>query len=111
MDKKGSWDIIYVNNKPLGARQGCGMALMDDRNILLFGGFNAGFLKDSHCFDMVTHQVREMPPMSTDEKFKSFSFQMPTAYDHSTGTVYTIDLLNKQVLQFGMIDGKYQWNK
>ena len=97
LDHKDAWDLITVDNRIMKARQGSGLALLDQRNILIFGGFNNGFLKDSYCFDMVTNKITKMPDMSTEEKFESFSYQMPTAYDHSTETVYSIDLMHKHI--------------
>ena len=64
------------------------MAQMNKDELLIFGGFNGKFMKDAHVFNCSRKALR---PAETQPSMELFLFQMPTVFEQSTGSVYSVD--------------------
>ena len=85
---KKPWNLINIPADKFPARQGLGVAQMNREELLIFGGFNGKFMKDTHIFNPVDNSMRVAENQASVELF---SFQMPTVFDESKGIVYTVD--------------------
>ena len=76
---------------------------MNKDEIIIFGGFNGKFMKDAHIFNSSKKQMRLADTQPTMELFL---FQMPTVFESSTGSVYTVDWQKMKIIQFA----RNAWN-
>jgi len=60
--KKGSWNLIEQSDKLFPIRQGCGVIQRDNTHILIFGGFQGDFMKDSYLFNVMNNQMFRTKP-------------------------------------------------
>lgn len=79
------------------ARQGLGVAQMNKEEILVFGGFNGKYMKEAHIY---THSTKRIRPADSQPNFDMFLFQMPTAFEQVTGSVYTVNWQTMKVIQY-----------
>jgi len=75
---------------------------MNNDEILVFGGFSGKFLKDAYMFNPIKKELKK----GTAPIQEIFSFQMPTVYEKTTGTVYTVDWQKLKIFSFK----SNQWN-
>jgi hypothetical protein len=85
---KKSWELINIPVENFASRQGLGVAQMNQDEIMIFGGFNGKFMKDAHILKASTKQLR---PAEVQPTMELFLFQMPTVFEQSTGSIYTVD--------------------
>jgi hypothetical protein len=55
---KKAWNLVSIPPANFPARQGLGVAQMNNEEILIFGGFSGKFMKDTHIFNPVTNEMR-----------------------------------------------------
>ena len=91
------WEIINVSTDLFQPRQGNGVCQMNKDEILVFGGYNGAFMKDAYIFN---HQQKTMKAADFQPGMELFAFQMPTVYEESTGSVYTVDWQKQMVIQY-----------
>jgi len=76
-NKPDSWILIQPSMR-LPVRQGCGVAVINQNEIIIFGGYSARYLKDAYVFDC---EKAEVAPLSYQPVQEIFCYQMPTLYD------------------------------
>ena len=76
-DKKTNWRLIELSPKLFPERQGCGVHQKDESTIIIFGGFNGRFLKDSYLFNVNSNKLTATNKLGSE----CFMFQMPVCYD------------------------------
>ena len=69
-------------------RQGLGCAQVNDSEIIVFGGFDGKFMKDTVLFDGIRKTMKQSPHQPPNE---IFAYQMPTVFEQSTNSMYTVD--------------------
>lgn len=94
---KKSWELITVPAEQFASRQGLGVAQMNKDEILIFGGFNGKYMKEAHIFNC---NQKKMRLADNQPSMEMFLFQMPTVFEQSTGSVFTVDWQKMKVIQY-----------
>jgi len=94
---KRDWAVITIAVDKFPVRQGGGSIAINQNEILIFGGFNSDYLQDSYIFK---HSECMLIRQEKDTPIKLFTFQMPTLFDETTGTVITADWQTKKVMNY-----------
>ena len=70
---------------------------MNKDELLVFGGFNGKYMKEAHVF---THSTKKVRPAESQPQMEMFLFQMPTVFEPSTSSIFTVDWQKMKVIQF-----------
>ncbi len=70
---------------------------MNKDELLIFGGFNGKYMKEAHIF---THSSKKIRLSESQPHFEMFLFQMPTVFEQSTNSVFSVDWQKMKVIQF-----------
>jgi len=88
------WTLIKFETISFPERQGCGVSQVNDKEIIVFGGFSGKFIRDSYLFNVEENLMQRTAQSPT---WDLFAYQMPTLLDKPTGTVLTADWSNKKI--------------
>ena len=70
---------------------------MNKDELLIFGGFNGKYMKEAHIF---THSTKKIRMAEAQPQIEMFLFQMPTVFEPSTNSVFSVDWQKMKVIQF-----------
>lgn len=70
---------------------------MNKDELLVFGGFNGKYMKEAHVF---THSTKKVRLAESQPQMEMFLFQMPTVFEPSLSSIFTVDWQKMKVIQF-----------
>lgn len=83
-------------NDNLTARQGLGTCQIDDKNILIVGGYTGSYSKDGYILNVATKKLKRTQNLPAD----CFPFAVPTIADTTAKIAYTVDWTRYKLFRY-----------
>ena len=96
-----NWQPFEIDYSPdfaenLTARQGLGTCQIDDKSILIVGGYTGAYSKDGYILNVATKKLRKTPNLPAD----CFPFAVPTIADTTSKIAYTVDWTRYKLFRY-----------